>query len=70
VFNGDPYVASELLAVVRHDHLEYEESVVRYVRTRDALLGLDLESERLEAARSRGAETPIADALAACLSSD
>jgi len=70
VFNGDPYVASELLAVVRHDHLEYEESVVRYVRTRDALLGLALDSKRLEAARSRGAETPIADALAACLSSD
>jgi hypothetical protein len=62
-FSGDPYEGSELLATVRESGLEYPEDYVMYGELRNQLKALDLDRAQVAAARRRGAETPLVDAL-------
>lgn len=63
VFSGDPYRGSELLAAVGEAGLEYPEDYVMYRELRNHLKALELDRVQVAAARRRGAETPVGEAL-------
>lgn len=63
VHQGDPYLGSELLTMVRREGLEFPESYVEYVRVRDHLRGMSLDRDQLGAARMRGEKARLDHAL-------
>jgi hypothetical protein len=63
IHQGDPYLGSELLAVVRRAGPELPENWVRYGTIRDHLRQMNLDGTAIAAVRRKGAATPAGESL-------
>ncbi len=62
-FQGDPLRAAEHLACVRHGHIEFPETFMKYWGVRDRLVALNLPADAVSEARRRGAGSAVTDAV-------